>query len=59
MRIGVNVTSLSPGNYETFLHLAKHQPGHTFLFFYDSESKDEGLPENIIPVGFFFRISVA
>ncbi len=50
MRIGVNATSLNARNFETFIQLAKLHSGHTFLFFYDSETSHSTLPENIISI---------
>jgi glycosyltransferase involved in cell wall biosynthesis len=50
MRIGVNATSLGKRNFETFIELARLHPEHIFLFFYNSETNTDLLPENIIPL---------
>jgi glycosyltransferase involved in cell wall biosynthesis len=50
MRIAVNASSLKPDRLETFIQLAKHNPEHTFLFFYDSETNAASFTENSISI---------
>ncbi len=50
MRIAVNAASLKNNRFQIFLELAALHPQHTFLLFFDNETKLNDLPENIIPV---------